>query len=248
MNSDRMNWRSWTLAAVLVLAAVSYTHGDVQVSGERMKWHRITLTIEGPETSEKAEPSPFLDYRLDVTFSHRRSGRSYLVPGFYAADGNAAVTSADSGSKWRVHFTPDAEGQWQFAISFRKGPGLCANVDAGGGESAGKADGAKGMFRISPTDKTAPDLRSKGRLRYVGEHYLRFAETGQWFLKCGADAPENLLAYADFDSTPNVKGRRKTWEPHFRDYSSDADDLLWGKCEDKGTGLLGPSTTWLPRG
>ena len=227
------------LATVFLVSAIPGAFGDVQVTGPLKKWHRVTLSIEGPETSETATPNPFLDYRLDVTFTHRASGASFVVPGFYGADGNAAVTSAESGSTWFVHFTPGAEGEWDYVVSFRTGPGIATDMKPGGGKSAGEADGAKGSFAIGPTDKQAPDLRAKGRLQYVGEHYLRFAETGEWFLKCGADAPENLLAYADFDNTPNVKGRLKTWQPHLRDYSSDGDDLLWGPNRDLGKGLLG---------
>ena len=211
----------------------------VEVCGGMKKWHRVILIVDGPKTSETATPNPFLDYRLDVTFAHSASGKSYTVPGFYAADGRAAITSAEEGNKWLVYFTPSAEGEWTYAVSFRTGPEIAAHVKPGGGESASAADGQTGSFKIGPTDKTAPDLRAKGRLQYVGEHYLKFAETGEWFLKCGADAPENLLAYADFDNTPNVKGRLKTWEPHLRDYSSDADDLLWGKNSDRGKGFFG---------
>ena len=54
---------------------------------------------------------------------------------------------------------------------------------------------------VTATDKSAPDMRSKGRLQYVGERYLKFAGTGEYFLKCGADAPENFLAYEEFDGT-----------------------------------------------
>ena len=56
---------------------------------------------------------------------------------------------------------------------------------------------------IAATDKTAPDFRAKGRLEYVGKHYLRFAGTGEYFLKTGADAPETLLAYAGFRQHAN---------------------------------------------
>jgi hypothetical protein len=73
----------------------------------------------------------------------------------------------------------------------------------------------------------------------VGERYLRFAETGEYFLKVGADAPENIFAYADFDATPNVGGRRKTWSPHLKDFDPEAKDLLWGPRRDKGKALLG---------
>ena len=229
------------LALLALFPSLPATHSlaDVAVTGAMKKWHRVTLIVDGPETGERATPNPFLDYRLDVTFAHAASGKSYVVPGFYGADGNAAVTSVEKGNKWLVHFTPCAEGEWTYAVSFRTGLEIAANVKPGGGKSAGTVDGKSGSFEIGPTDKTAPDLRAKGRLQYVGEHYLRFAETGEWFLKCGADAPENLLAYAEFDNTPNVKGRLKTWEPHLRDYSSEADDLLWGKDSDRGKGLLG---------
>ena len=73
----------------------------------------------------------------------------------------------------------------------------------------------------------------------VDEHYLQFAETGEFFLKCGADAPENLLAYADFDATPNVGSRLKRWQAHEQDYNEDADPFLWGAQKDKGKNLLG---------
>lgn len=71
---------------------------------------------------------------------------------------------------------------------------------------------------IEPTDKTGRDLRSHGLLAYVGEHHLQFAGTGNFFLKAGADSPENFLAYEDFDNTPNTGGFRKTWAPHLQDY------------------------------
>ena len=227
------------LVSAILGLAVAQSVADVQVSGAMKKWHRVTLTVGGPETSETATPNPFLDYRLDVTFTHPASETSYVVPGFYGADGQAAITSSDRGNKWLVHFTPCAEGEWDYSVSFRTGSEIAAQIEPGGGTSAGAADGTKGSFSIAATDATAPDLRAKGRLQYVGEHCLKFAETGEWFLKCGADAPENLLAYAEFDNTPNVKGRRKTWTPHLRDYLSDADDLLWGKSRDRGKGLLG---------
>ena len=47
------------------------------------KWHRVTLEFSGPETNELDEVNPFLDYRLDVTFTHKE--KEYIIPGFYAA-------------------------------------------------------------------------------------------------------------------------------------------------------------------
>ena len=69
------------------------------VTGDLMVWHKITVSIAGPETSEDAEPNPFRDYRLNITFTHDESGTSYTVPGFFAADGDASNTSATAGSR-----------------------------------------------------------------------------------------------------------------------------------------------------
>src|SRR5512144_145159 len=80
-----------------------------QISGELKVWHKVTITFDGPQTNERAEPNPFTDYRLVVTFT--KGQKTYVVPGYYAADGNAAHTGADSGNKWRVHFTPCEPGQ-----------------------------------------------------------------------------------------------------------------------------------------
>jgi hypothetical protein len=47
-----------------------------------------------------------------------------------------------------------------------------------------------------------------GRLQYVGKHHLQFAGSKEYFLKAGPDAPETLLAYADFDNT--LRDARRT--------------------------------------
>ncbi len=44
----------------------------VQVNGERKVWHPVSLTFQGPESSETADPNPFRDYRLTVVVHPRR--------------------------------------------------------------------------------------------------------------------------------------------------------------------------------
>jgi len=85
--------------ALIVLPLVACTSWAGEISGELKTWHKVTITFDGPQTSETADPNPFTDYRLDVTFS--KGNKQYIVPGYYAADGNAAHTSADAGNKWR---------------------------------------------------------------------------------------------------------------------------------------------------
>ena len=48
-----------------------------------------------------------------------------------------------------------------------------------------------------------PERRDRWRAAamYIGGRFLRFAGTGEYFLKLGPDSPETLLAYADFDDT-----------------------------------------------
>ena len=214
------------------LGATQGGRGD-KILGELKKWHKVTLAFEGPNTAETADPNPFTDYRLNVTF--KSGDTTYLVPGYYAADGNAAETSADAGNVWLVHFCPDKTGTWTYAVSFRKGPDVAVNADPQAGASAGFCDGASGSFAVGPTDKTGRDHRAKGRLQYVGKHHLRFAETGEYFVKGGADAPENFLAYDGFDNTPDNGKRRKSWGPHVKDWRSG--DPQWQN--GKGKGILG---------
>jgi hypothetical protein len=62
---------------------------------------------------------------------------------------------------------------------------------------------------------------------------LRNAST--FFFVFKNNSPENFLAYDDFDNTPNVGGRRKTWSPHVTDFRSG--DPTWQS--GKGTGIIG---------
>jgi len=210
-------------------AAATGASGPAAVSGELRKWHPVALTFSGPETAEAAAPNPFRDFRLAVTFSS--GGRTYVVPGYYAADGNAANTGAAAGNKWRVHFTPDQEGEWTWTASFRTGPDVALSSESAAGKPAA-FDGATGTLKVGPTDKAGRDLRGQGMLQYVGEHYLRFAQTGEYFLKGGADSPENFLGYADFDQTPKGKHR---YAPHTDDWKPG--DPSW--AGGRGRGIIG---------
>ena len=210
--------------------------GVVKVSGELKQWHKVTLTLDGPTASEDGTPNPFLDYRMQVTFRHPATGLTYVVPGYFAADGNAAETSAAQGNKWRAHLAPDHAGTWTYRISFRSGQQAAVSDDPNAGTPVADADGLHGSFDIQKTDKSGRDLRGKGRLDYVGRHHLRFAGTGEFFLKAGVDAPENFLAYKDFDGGFSTDGHKdnlvKDWAPHVRDWQPG--DPSWQNGKGKG--------------
>ena len=212
--------------------------GNVEISGELKQWHKVTLTLDGPFAHENDnQPNPFTDYRMDVLFSHASGELSYLVPGYFAANGESANSSAESGIKWKAHLSPDRAGEWSFTVRFSQGAGVALNRD-GDFEKLAEYDGKRGSFQIAPTDKSGRDLRAHGRLTYVGKRYLQFAGSGDYFLKAGADAPETLLGYADFDNTIAGKPGKvplKTWAPHLRDWQ--AGDPTWK--DGKGKGLIG---------
>jgi hypothetical protein len=96
-----------------------------------------------------------------------------------------------------------------------------------------------GSFEIGPSDKTGRDFRGKGVLQYVGKHHLQFADSKDYFLKAGADAPENFLAYADFDGDFKTDGNNdnlvKTWAAHLGDWKEG--DPTW--AGDKGKAIIG---------
>lgn len=221
----------------LILIALLATHAPTSYAsplhGELKTWHKVTLDFVGPETSETEAYNPFTNYRLNVTFRHSDTGRAYTVPGYFAGDGQAAQTSATSGSAWRAHFAPDAPGEWTWSAQFRKGRFVAASTMLLAGEPAKFMDGDSGAFTIESTDKTGRDFRAHGRLQHDGGHYLRFAGSGEYFLKQGPDAPENLLSYVDFDGTFHDDGHKdhlvKTWSAHLRDWQKGSPTWQDGK-------------------
>lgn len=210
--------------------------GEVAITGELKQWHKVTLTLDGPFAHERdTQPNPFTDLAFNVQFTHESGAPSYRLPGYFAADGNAGHTSAESGTKWRAHLSPDKAGIWKYSVSFTWGKSAALD---GSGQALKPFDGVSGSFTVAETDKTGRDFRAKGRLQYVGKHHLQFAGSKEFFLKAGPDAPETLLAFADFDNTSAGKPDKaplKAWAPHERD--SKAGDPTWR--DGKGKGLIG---------
>ncbi|MEM1041544.1 MAG: choice-of-anchor D domain-containing protein [Bacteroidota bacterium] len=198
--------------------------GDVVVEGELKRWHPVSLTFTGPDVSESDSANPFLRYRLNVAVT-APSGAVHVVPGFFAADGDAAETSAAAGDQWRAIYTPAETGTHTFAASFREGTDVAVSLSPGAGTPTA-FDGLAGSFAVGETDKSAPDFRGRGVLRYVGEHYLRF-DDGSYFIKGGADSPENFLGYYEFDNTQDNGGSGNDltdglhrYDPHLGDWQS----------------------------
>ena len=209
----------------------------VKIEGALQQWHPVTLSLAGPQASERdTAPNPFTDYRFEVVFRHESGHPTYRVPGYFAGDGIAAETSAEDGNQWRAHLCPDKVGTWHWRTLFLKGRQVALEVIP-------KAEltpwsGLSGTMEIAPTDKKGKDFRAHGRLSYQGSRYLRFVGSGERFLKLGADAPETFLACVDFDGTvasPTKKIPLKTWRPHLEDWREGDPSWQGGK----GKGIIG---------
>lgn len=219
------------LAGILLAASTvpSLNAQSPTLDGEPRRWHRLSLTFDGPSVCEDDAANPFRDYLMDVTFVNGPD--TFRVPGFFAADGQAAETGATCGNQWRVYFTPQRIGTWSWTASFRQGSNIATGSWAG---TPSAFDGQSGSFDVYPTDKTGRDFRHHGRLSYVGERYLRFAGSREWFLLSGAGSPENFLAYEDFDGTFNNGGTSyiKSYGSHLADWN--AGDPTWRGGLGKG--------------
>lgn len=224
------NQPSYLILACFFLFTTSlYTQADY-------KQHQpIVLDFEIESTAETAPKNPFIHYRLQVDFT--QGEQTFSVPGFYAADGRAAESSASSGGIWRVIFTPNKSGTWEYQVSFKTGNNIAIEDDLYVGEGLKPHDGKTGKLEVSAIPKNAKGFEKRGRLTYTNSRYL-YTENGEPFLKFGANSPENFLAFKDIDGSYSYdpeKNFLKSWEPHLKDWKTG--DPAWQN--GKGKGIIG---------
>ena len=211
----------------------------VAIRGEGIVWHRLEMTFDGPSVDERADS--FRNFRFDMVFTHSASGKSYTVPGYFAADGNAAQSSAASGNKWRVLFAPDQPGPWTWRATFRRGTDVAVSLQPAAGESAGYFDGASGRFTIGAAEleTDSPSFIRHGRIVHKDSHYPVHAGSDKIFLKTGAGSPENIFAYSGIDGTRDFGGTRypalgdnqlHDFQPHVADWKAGDPDWQDGKA------------------
>lgn len=207
-----------------------------RVSGATQQWQRIAVDFEGPQLSEQS--STFSDYRLNVTFRHAETGTTLVVPGFFAADGNAANTGADTGNVWRAYFNPPMAGAWTYEASFRTGNDVAASLNSNAG-AATAFDGEQGSLQVAKasTNPADSEFRTDGMIvQQPDGHYLIHKGSGDTFIKAGADSPENFLGYTDFDGTYDyTAGFLHKFAPHEQDWNPG--DPSW--AGGKGKGIIG---------
>ncbi|MEP0133542.1 MAG: DUF5060 domain-containing protein [Eudoraea sp.] len=214
---------------LLFFYRIGFTQND------HRQYQPVILDFKIESTSETSSVNPFTDYRLQVDFA--LGDKLFSIPGYYAADGNAAETSASSGGIWRVIFTPNTAGNWKYRVSFKKGRKLALDEDTYTGLSIAPHDGKTGVIEVVLPDENASGFSARGRLCYANNRYLH-TENGEPLLKFGTNSPENFLAYADIDSTYSYDSEKsfiKTWNPHRQDWKNG--DPTWQGT--KGKGIIG---------
>jgi Domain of unknown function (DUF5060)/Putative collagen-binding domain of a collagenase len=212
--------------------------GDGQLEGSLRRWMPLEVRLTGPTAAEDdSGPNPFLDYRLQVSFT-APSGRVYVVPGFFHGDGAGGTT----GDVWAARFNPDEEGDWSYTVQFRSGTEVAVDLDSSAG-TAETPDGQSGTFCIEAPGPGATGFYARGRLEYVNAHYLQ-TQDGSWWIKGGADSPENFLGYVGFDNTVDQPGGAGTtgltdglhsYDPHVGDWQPGDPDWSGGA----GRGIIG---------
>ena len=160
---------------MLILSAPAYAGADLGNLGNFPKWKNVEILFTGPPSQGATNPNPF-DISVDVLFT-APSGKTYNVPAFY--DGNG-IGSLD-GTVWKVRFSADEIGSWSFGTQ----------------SPTNQLDQFIGSFNVISSSQNGPDFYRWGRLEYMGTpanqiRYLKFRD-GPYWLKAGADDPENFL-------------------------------------------------------
>lgn len=221
-----------------LLGGILWAAGIDTVTGTQQKWHPLTLSFIGPTAAETDDaPNPFLDYRLQVTFTGP-GGQQYDVPGFFAGDG----AGGGSGSIWQARFSPDEVGEWRYTASFRSGTDVAVDLSPTAG-TAVSFDGTSDTFTVTPPDPDSPGFLKWGRLGYVGGHYLKFAD-GPYWIKGGTDSPENFLGFRGFDNTVDQTGGAAPnflheYAPHVADWQPGDPNFVSADSGVDAKGIIG---------
>ncbi|WP_185960187.1 DUF5060 domain-containing protein [Erythrobacter insulae] len=206
----------------------------------------MAFEFTGPDTSEFAAANPFTDYRLVVAFYAPGSDVPTRIRGFYAADGDAADTSAVSGGVWRAMFTPDREGRWRWTARLAEGSDIAIDQDVASGTTIAISQ-SSGSFDVGPSLADGKDWRASANGRLVAKNGELIATgSGNVWLKTGANSPENLLGYSGFDGTWRIDSNARDgesdsgkqlhrFEPHQQDWRPG--DPEWG--DKRGHSMIG---------
>lgn len=209
--------------------------GSVTIMGSHRKWDPLELRFSGPWATETdSSPSPFLDRRLNVTFTGP-SGQEYVVPGFFDGDGEGE----GSGNVWTTRFAPDEVGSWTARTSFRAGGGVAVSLDPDAGTGIPLLNNRTYSFEVFPKAADQEGLWALGWLEYAG-HYPKFREGPHW-IKGGINSPENILGYRGFDEVADTGciGILHEFEAHQDDWQVSDPNFRSNVAHHDGRGIVG---------
>ncbi|AWB67311.1 DUF5060 domain-containing protein [Saccharobesus litoralis] len=197
----------------------------------------ITIKVDGPETSEQAKLNPFTDYRVVAEIT--QGNNTYQIRGYYAADGTAQESSATQGNQWHIKFRPQFAGEWQYKVHFDTGSNIALSQNLNEGQPT-EFDGQQGKIHVAANNDIEHDILT------VKNGYFYYKNLNKGILKVGANSPENLLGYVDFDGTYRVaadtKDIGKASTKNLHKYNEHAQDWQQGDPswqQGKGKNLIG---------
>ena len=217
---------------------------------DAIAFHPVTLDFLAPINMLESDPATFTNHRLMVRFTSDSGHPPVTVRGFFAGDGDAADSGAQTGSVWRAMFTPPAAGTWHWTARLATGEDIAIDIDFDAGEAMpmGRptSDTQTGTLVVAQNTMggvswTSADL---GPLSIEDGRY-RLPSGREWF-KSGANSPENLLGFEGFDGTYRMAANARDGEadsgdalhrfaPHLRDWRTG--DPQWGAGQ--GRALVG---------
>ncbi|MEX2263218.1 MAG: Ig-like domain-containing protein [Bryobacteraceae bacterium] len=126
--------------------------------------------------------------KIEVPFQGPANDAASLDVTFTAPRGEAFRVPGfhEGGTAWKVRFSADRNGAWIYRTE----------------SSEAELNGRTGSFTV-----VDPPSGTKGRLEYTGRRYLKFRDGGYW-IKFGADEPENFLGKAFGLNDWNAKKRQ----------------------------------------
>ena len=206
----------------------------------------LHIDITGPFVTETDEQNPFLTYVQWTKITHE-NGQEWLIRGYFAADGNAHISSASQGNLWRSKFTPPLTGKYEAQTQLFKGEKAGLKTYIQSSQDLISINQAEYTLDVGKAPSDASGFDKTGFLK-VKNGYFFFPHTQEYWLKGGSNSPENLLAYWEIDGTYRESAQSRKGEsasgthlhkfaPHIRDYESG--DPLWGDSQNKGKGLIG---------
>lgn len=203
----------------------------------------ITLDFIGQDTSEMDNNNPFINNHLSLVFTHLESGKKHRIKGYFAADGDAANTSASKGHVWRAHFTPDQLGSWSYDAKLHYGEHVALDISKSKGNIS--ITNGTGNIDVVANRCKAPDFCALGKISIVDGYFYADNQDKYW-LKGGTNSPENLLGFEGFDGTYRLQSQTRQYEasvntqlhefkPHSKDWQ--IGDPVWQ--QEKGKNLIG---------